>query len=117
MRKLTKVNELRTPCRLYNIVDYEQKAGNRKPIYETDPPKENEFKASIKSFGGTETVVNGKISYVDTIEVKCTYRPDIHINSRIELINTNEMYEVINKPENVDRRNVELVFKCEAVKK
>ena len=113
MRKLSKIQDYKTPCKLYIIVGYEKQNGNRKPIYEE--AQYSDFMASVKSFGGTEINENGRIKSLDTIEVKCDYRPDIKNRSRIELLETGEMYEIIGKPENVDQANVELYFKCEAV--
>lgn len=112
MRKLTKVQDLTIPCNLFIIVGYENIGGVRSPIYEEKP---RFFMANIKSFGGTEVIKDGKISYVDTIEVKTNYREDIETNYRIERLDTNKLYEIISIPENVDGKNVELFFKCEAV--
>lgn len=113
MRRLSKIQEYTTACKLYVVVDYEKDKGKRIPIYE--PATDHTFFAKVKSFGGTEINENGRIKILDTIEVTCTYRPDIKYLSRIELLATGEMYEVISKPENIDMRNTELYFKCQAV--
>lgn len=113
MRRLSKVHEYKTPCKLYIVVDYEKVNGNRKPIYEE--AQDAELMANVKSFGGTEINENGRIKILDTIEVKCNYRPDIKYRSRIERLDTGEMYEIISKPENIDGAYTELYFKCEAV--
>lgn len=113
MRRLSKPQEYKTACKLYVVVGYEKEKGNRKPIYE--PAQDHTFLAKVKSYGGTEIKENGRINIIDTIEVTCTYRPDIKYLSHIELLATGEMYEVISKPENIDMGHVELFFKCQAV--
>lgn len=113
MRRLSQIQEYRTACKLYVVTDYEKVNGKRKPIYEE--ANNSGFFAKVKSYGGTETNENGRIKIIDTIEVTCTYRPDIKYLSRIEIVSTGELYEVISKPENIDMRGIELFFKCQAV--
>lgn len=68
---------------------------------------------SFKTFGGTETEVNGVLSIVNTANVETWYRPDITAASRIMV--DSEVYEVLGTPENIERRNQFLKFKVRGV--
>lgn len=67
----------------------------------------------FKTYGGTESTVNGVLSVTDTANVETYYRPDIKSSSRIQL--NNKMYKVIGEPENIEQRNLYLKFKVEAI--
>ena len=67
----------------------------------------------FRTFGGTESTVNGVLSVTDTANVETYYRPDITSSSRIQL--NNKVYEVIGEPENIEQRNLYLKFKVQAV--
>jgi head-tail adaptor len=68
---------------------------------------------SFKSYGGTETVVNGVLSVEDTANVETWYRPDIKAGSRLKLGSVS--YEVLGTPENVEQRNQLLKFKVRSI--
>ena len=70
---------------------------------------------SFKTYGGTETTVNGLYSVIDTADVETWYRPDIKADCRIKVLSTGEEYEIIDKPENIDMRNQFVRFKVRAV--
>lgn len=70
---------------------------------------------SFKTYGGTETTVNGLYSIEDTATVETWYRPDITAACRIAT-ETGAIYEIINEPENVEMRNQTLIFKVKRVK-
>lgn len=68
-----------------------------------------------KSFGGTETTVNGVYSIEDTAQVTTRYRPDIKANCHLKLAD-GRIYEILGEPENPDMANRWLVFKVRRVK-
>jgi head-tail adaptor len=70
---------------------------------------------SFKTYGGTETNQNGIYSVINTANVETWYRPDITAACRIKLLETNEIFEIIGRPENIDMRHQFLKFKVRAV--
>lgn len=81
------------------------------------PPVEDGelIKGSFKTFGGTEQNVDRVYSIIDTAVVETWYRPDITSNCRIVVVETNEVYEILGKPENIDMRNQYMQFKVQRV--
>ena len=71
---------------------------------------------TFKTYGGTERIVDGVYSIVDTAEVETWYRPDITSDCIIALANTGAMYEIMNEPENIYQRNQFLKFKVRRYK-
>lgn len=90
-------------------------SGVRKKTY---PSVEDgiQFFGSFKTFGGTESNVNGVYSIKDTASVECWYRPDITSECRVAVLSNGAIYEIINEPENVNMRNQFLKFKVSRVK-
>ena len=72
--------------------------------------------ANFSTYGGTETTVNGLLSVEDTATVTTWFRPDIKSDCRIKRLDTGAVYEVIGEPENVEARNMFLVFKVRRIK-
>lgn len=72
--------------------------------------------ANFSTYGGTETTVNGLLSVEDTATVTTWFRPDITSDCRIKRLDTGAVYEVIGEPENVEARNMFLVFKVRRIK-
>lgn len=70
---------------------------------------------SWKSFGGTESVVNGVYSVIDTAQVTMRYRPDVKSGCRF-LRSDGAVYEIKGEPENVDLGNLWLTCRVERVK-
>lgn len=68
---------------------------------------------SFKTYGGTDQVVNGLYSVVDTAEVITWYRPDITSSCGIKI--NDKYYEIIGTPENIDMRNQYIKFKVKAI--
>lgn len=97
------------------VPTYANISGVRKKTY---PAVENGilFFASFKTYGGTETTVNGVYSVEDTANIECWYRPDITSACRIAFAGTNRIYEIVGEPENIDMRNQYLRFKVRIVK-
>jgi hypothetical protein len=63
------------------------------------------FYGSFRTFGGSEMVVNDVYSVVDTGTIDTWYRPDIKADCRIYIIPTEETYEIIATPENINMQN------------
>lgn len=66
---------------------------------------------SAKSYGGSEREVNGRLVIEDTMQVETWYRPDITSVDGIRLLDDGSEWEIINNPENIERRNQWLRFK------
>lgn len=71
---------------------------------------------SAKSYGGTERTVNDRYVIEDTLEVETWYRPDITSINRLKLLDDGSIWEIINTPEDIERRHQFLKFKCKRVK-
>lgn len=74
------------------------------------------FNGSFKTYGGTETAVNGLLTIVDTADVETFYRPEFQANCVIVVANNNARYEIISEPENVNMSNQFLKFKVRRTK-
>lgn len=70
---------------------------------------------SWKSYGGTESIVDGVYSVIDTASLTMRYRPDVKSACRI-LRADGVIYEIKGEPENVDLANQWLICKVERVK-
>lgn len=91
---------------------YKEELGKLIPIY----PDEGEIIfTSFKTFGGTETIVNGVLSVQDTGEIETWYRPDIKSDTRLKR-EDGKIYEVVGDPENIEMRNQFLKFKVASVR-
>lgn len=105
--------QMTTPCKLQQPV----KATSYGVSHKTWQDVDGVIMANFKSFGGTETVVNGVITVEDTGQFVCFYRPDIKAGCRIVILDGNEdtdnptAYEILGKPENIEMRNQFLKFK------
>ena len=71
---------------------------------------------SFKTYGGTEVVKNDVLVVEDTGYVETWFRPDIASDCRIKLLSTNQVYEIIGTPENINMRNQFIKFKVRAIK-
>ena len=72
--------------------------------------------ASFKTYGGTDTTVDGVYSVVDTASVETWFRPDITSDCVIVLPATGAKYQIIGEPENINMRNQFLTFRVERFK-
>lgn len=68
---------------------------------------------SAKSYGGTEREVNDRLVIVDTLNIETWYRPDITSIDGIRLLDDGSEWEILNNPENIERRNQFLKFKVQ----
>lgn len=80
------------------------------------PDKGVLFFGSFKSYGGTETTVNGLLSVEDTADVEMWYRPDVKSDCIIANAITGARYEILGEPENVEMANQILKFKVRRIK-
>ena len=71
---------------------------------------------SAKSYGGTEKIVNGLYVIEDTLQIETWYRPDITGDCKIRLLDDNSEWSILNTPENMNRENKILRFKCKRCK-
>lgn len=99
-----------TPVKLFNPT-YETVRGVSKKVYEGEGDL---IFCKFKTYGGTETTVNGVLTVVDTANVETFYRPDITSASMIKL--GNKEYEVMGVPEDIEQRHQILKFKVRGVR-
>lgn len=71
---------------------------------------------SAKSYGGTERVVDDQYVIVDTLSIETWFRPDITSDCCIKLLDDNSIWEILNTPEDIDRRHQFLKFKVQRYK-
>lgn len=71
---------------------------------------------SAKSYGGTEKIINNQYAIIDTLNVETWYRSDIKSGDRIVLLDDNSEWEILNTPEDIDRRHQYLKFKVQRIK-
>jgi len=72
--------------------------------------------ATFRTFGGTETNVDGVYSIIDTANVETWYRPDITSDCLVIIEATGAEYHIIGDPENISMRNQYMTFKVQRVK-
>lgn len=99
-----------TPVELFNPT-YETVKGVQKKVY---PEKGELVFCKFKTYGGTETTINGVLTVVDTANVETWYRPDITSASQVRL--GSKAYEVMGEPEDIEQRHQILKFKVRGVK-
>lgn len=80
-----------------------------------DPSNGTLMFGSFKTYGGTERVVNDVYSIIDTANIEMFYDPRVKSDCRIAL-ETGEIYDIINEPEDIDKRHQFLKFKVKRVK-
>lgn len=66
---------------------------------------------NFRSKGGTESVVDGVYSILNTAEAVTWYREDITADCRIKI--DNDIYEIKCDPEDVERQHLYMVLKLE----
>lgn len=100
-----------TAVELFTPTSYETVRGVSKPVY---PEKGKVIFTKFKTYGGTETTVNGVLTVVDTANVETWYRPDITSASMIKL--DGKEYTVMGTPEDIEQRHQILKFKVRGVR-
>lgn len=71
------------------------------------------FYCSFRTFGGTETNVNGVIVVENTATIETWYTANIKASTQIEIDGVR--YELLTAPENIAMRNKWLRFKIRAI--
>ena len=100
-----------TPIELL-IPTYSSSKGVQKKTY---PKQGIRLNCSFKTYGGTEGVKDGVYSVIDTAQIETWFRPDIKPDCKVKLLDTGEEYEIVGKPEDIDRRHQFIRFKVHAV--
>lgn len=81
----------------------------------SDPADSELFFGSFRTFGGTEGVKDNVITIVNTGIIDTWYRPDITADCQIYLCDTQQIYDIISDPEDIDFRHQYLRFKVQKV--
>lgn len=84
---------------------------NTEVFTEADKP----FYCSAKSYGGTETTVNGIIVIKDTWNIETFYNPAFGKGDKIRFLDDNTEYEILASPENINRACQYMKFKAERI--
>lgn len=98
-----------TPAALQNVT-YEAIQGVRTKEY---GPGELIY-INFKTYGGTETTVNGLVAVEHTAVVETWYRPDILSSSRLTI--AGRKFEILGAPEDIELRHQYLRFKVKEIK-
>ena len=75
-----------------------------------------DFFCSAKSYGGTERTINDKYVIEDTLEIETWYRNDLFAADHILLLDDNSEWEVLNTPEDIERRHLYMKFKVRRIR-
>lgn len=103
-----------TTMKLLVVDHYEEKRGVSKPIYKE--AKYPFFNCNFKTYGGTETTIDGRYVIEDTADIITRYRPDIQSDCQVIRLRDNAKYEIINEPEIFDEANQWMIIKLKRVK-
>ena len=79
----------------------------------TFPDKGPIIMCSFRTFGGTETSINGVYSIENTATVETWYNPSITAECRVRLDGAN--YEIMGEPEDINRRHQFMKFKVRRI--
>lgn len=79
----------------------------------SDPEQSELFFGSFKTYGGTESFRDNVLTVVDTGVIDTWYRPDIKANCKIYLCDTEQIYDIISDPEDIEFRHQYLRFKVQ----
>lgn len=91
------------------------KTENKRGVIIKSYEEGNFFYCSCKGYGGTEKIVNDKYVIEDTLIIETYYRNDISGKDKIRLLDDNSEWEILNNPENIDRKNKWLKFKVKRI--
>lgn len=75
-----------------------------------------QFFCSAKSYGGTERIINNKVVIEDTLDIETWFRSDITSADHIRLLDDDSEWEILNTPEDIERRHLYLKFKVRRIK-
>ena len=94
------------------IPEWKTVNGVRKKTYPADGEL---FFGAFRTFGGTETTHNNVYGIENTAVVETWFRPDIKADCQIRLAESDEDYEILGAPENIEMRNQWLKFKVRRI--
>lgn len=86
--------------------------GSTKNIY---PESGELIYCTFRTFGGTETTVNGVLVVENTATIETWYRPDIKSDCVLKDV-SGLSYEILGTPEDIEQRHQFLRFKVRAIK-
>lgn len=112
MYRPSEVAQMTTPL-ILQVPTYERINGVLKKTY-TDA--DGIIFANVKTYGGTERTNDNVLTVEDTMQIVCWYRPDIKSDCRVKRLTDNAVFEIIGEPENLEMRNMFLMFKVLRVK-
>lgn len=81
----------------------------------SNPEDSAVFYGSFRTFGGTEMMKDNVITTVNTGVIDTWYRPDIKADCRVLLCDSNQIYDIISDPEDIDFRHQYLQFKVQKI--
>lgn len=102
------------PMKILTVTSSERVNGALKKTF-SDPENSELFHGSFRRFGGTENVSNDVYTVIHTATIDTWYRPDIKPDCRIYMVETDETYEIISEPEDINMRHQYLQFKVKKV--
>lgn len=73
------------------------------------------FYGSFRTFGGVENVQDGIYTLINTATIDTWYRPDIKADCHVYICETDQTYEIISDPEDINMRHQYLQFKVKKV--
>ena len=91
---------------------YEKVGSKNIPTY---PETGEKIFASLVTYGGTETIVNGVVVIISTGDVETWYRPDIKADSMLKNLENGRTYKIISDPEDINNNHLFYKFKVEYV--
>lgn len=71
--------------------------------------------ASFKTYGGTDLTVNGRLVVEDTGTLYTYYNPKIGTRTKLLDITEGVKYEVLGRPENIERRNQYMMIRVRSI--
>ena len=104
-----------TPAKLLTVLEVTTSTGNTRKKEYIDTENTDIITVGVKTFGGTEKIANDRLVLEDTATVVTWYRPDITAGCRLLFLDDNSLWEIIGRPEDVDRRHQYLIIKCRAI--
>lgn len=104
-------NQMTTACQLLTPQETKTLGVVEKTFVEADI-----FNCNFKSYGGTEVVTNDILTIEDTAQITCWYNPNIKGNCRIKRLVDGAIFEILGEPENVEMRNMVMIFKVKRVR-
>ena len=89
--------------------------GVTKKVFPDPKDVKDVFFGSFRTYGGTENKSNEIFTVYDTAVVDTWYNPEIKSDCQVYICETGEIFEVINRPENIGMRHQYMQFKLQKV--